>query len=262
MEFSKELGYEEIKGLSIERRESYTKWLEIKKRQEKEKETQNWTLRDWDAYQFTLVNFFASRIDSSSDEEEISRKVNERIRVLKKEEFNFFRESTSPFSQWYPSVFTAPVYMFEGEYKKNLIKNGYSETIEFLSAEQYMMYCKAMLFTDRNIAKRIIETKEAKEVKDLGRGVKNFVEDTWEVFRWQIVYQGNYYKFTQNTKLQEVLLSTQGTTLVEASPFDKIWGIGLSKDNKMAQIRQTWQGKNLLGEILTELRIELMKGKY
>ena len=73
----------------------------------------------------------------------------------------------------------------------------------------------------------------------------------------KLVYTGNKYKFTQNKELKEILLATRGTTLVEASPNDKIWGIGLTADNPKAQKRETWEGKNLLGEILTELRIEL-----
>jgi ribA/ribD-fused uncharacterized protein len=82
--------------------------------------------------------------------------------------------------------------------------------------------------------------------------------DTGRAHREEIVMRGNRSKFTQNVELRTLLLATAGTTLVEASPFDRIWGIGLGATNPLAQQRGTWRGQNLLGQILTKLREELM----
>ena len=146
-------------------------------------------------------------------------------------------------------------------YEKLLETETFPAEIEATSAEQYMMYCKAMLFTDFEAAKKILAEHNPRRVKELGRQVRRFNDDTWYVFRWRFVYAGNKYKFTQCEDLKEKLFSTQRTTLVEASPYDKIWGIGLKEGDPKTKQRSTWEGKNLLGEILTELRIELM-GEY
>jgi len=154
-----------------------------------------------------------------------------------KEEFIFFWKN-SPFSQFYRCSFT--------------INNQ-----EYNCAEQYMMYQKAILFNDKDTANKIIKTINPNEIKKLGREVKNFDEQKWINNRESIVVQGNIAKFTQNSKLLDQLFKTNGKTLVEASPYDKIWGIGLSSDNPKAQDRTKWLGMNLLGKILTEIRDEL-----
>ena len=145
------------------------------------------------------------------------------------------------YSQWYPSKF-----------KDNTGK-------VFSCAEQYMMYHKAKMFKDNEIAKKIMSTTSPKEQKALGRKVKNFNEGVWNGVAKQIVYSGNRFKFTQNKRLLDQLLQSAPKTLVEASPYDKIWGIGLAEDDKRAQDRSTWQGKNWLGEVLTNLRNDLLK---
>lgn len=124
-----------------------------------------------------------------------------------------------------------------------------------------MMYSKAMLFNDKEIANKILNTTPQKEQKALGRKIKNFNKQIWNEKCKKIVYLGNFYKFTQNKDLWETLLSTEGTTLVEASPYDRIWGIGLSEDDPRAQQRETWLGTNYLGDILTILRKNLLKNK-
>jgi ribA/ribD-fused uncharacterized protein len=93
----------------------------------------------------------------------------------------------------------------------------------------------------------------------LGRQVQNFDDAIWKQNAMGIVYKGSYAKFTQNENLKKHLLKTEGTTLVEASPMDAIWGIGMGADNPKAQDRKTWRGKNQLGEILTKLREDLLK---
>ena len=125
-----------------------------------------------------------------------------------------------------------------------------------------MMYHKAVLFLDREVALKILEVSNPKEQKKLGRIVKNFHESTWNYYRSAIVYWGNKKKFTQNPSLHAELMSTVGTTLVEASPYDKIWGVGLSSKDVRIKNRNNWQGQNLLGEILTALRTRLNGGVY
>lgn len=128
----------------------------------------------------------------------------------------------------------------------------------FNCCEQYMMYKKAMLFNDTEIAEQIMKTHFPNEQKALGRKVKNFDKNAWEEIANEVVYEANYAKFTQNLELQPYLLDTDDTTLVEASKFDKIWGIGLTEDDPLAQDRSTWKGTNWLGIILTAVRENLM----
>lgn len=143
-----------------------------------------------------------------------------------------------PFSQWYPSRFTV-------------------DEITFTHAEQYMMYRKAKMFGDTEIMQQILASSNPKEQKALGRKVKNFDANAWEKEAKNIVYTGNYHKFTDNPVLLRMLMSTKGTTLVEASPYDKIWGIGLSEEDAKKTPSSQWPGKNWLGEVLTTLRNDL-----
>ncbi len=154
------------------------------------------------------------------------------------EQFTKFFESNSPFSNWYIASFTI-------------------DDITFNCTEQHMMYGKAMLFGDKETAADILKEKVPREQKKLGRLVKNFNKKIWEENCKQIVYEGNKGKFTQNPKLLKRLMDTSGTTLVEASPFDNIWGIKLSADDPRSNHRSTWQGTNWLGEVLTKLRDDL-----
>jgi ribA/ribD-fused uncharacterized protein len=156
------------------------------------------------------------------------------------EKFTFFWSNKSPFSNWYRIDFEI-------------------ENIRFNCSEQYMMYKKAMLFNDDEVAKKITAATNPGKQKALGRQVKNFNQELWEKNCKQIVYEANYAKFTQNEHLLKALLKTKGTTLVEASPVDFIWGIGLAEDDPRALDRKQWRGTNWLGEILTELRENLIK---
>jgi len=174
------------------------------------------------------------------------------------EKFTYFWHSSSCFSQWYLSDFTGPGIMFAEE---SFLENLPAEST-FNCTEQYMMYQKAMLFLDRNSAVKILYTKSPREQKQIGRLVQNFDERVWRKFRTSIVYRGNEKKFTQNETILSTLEATKGTTLVEASPYDKIWGVGLSQKDRRIRHRSTWKGLNLLGEILTALRIDLSDGEY
>lgn len=159
---------------------------------------------------------------------------------MNKENFTYFWSNTSPFSNWYKVDF----------------KVGHTA---FSSSEQCMMYQKALLFGDEETAEKILQTRNPGKQKALGRSVKGFDQSLWEAKREQIVYDANYYKFTQNPDILTSLLETKGTMIVEASPVDTIWGIGLAEDDPLAQDRKTWKGLNLLGKVLTELRDNLIK---
>lgn len=153
--------------------------------------------------------------------------------------FTFFFTQASPFSQWHPCTFVA-----------------HERT--FGCAEQYMMHGKALLFGDAETAEAILAAPHPRQHKALGRKVKPFDDAVWKREREAIVLAGNRAKFTQNPALLEVLLATKGTTLVEASPYDRIWGIGLAATDPRAQDPAQWRGQNLLGKILTQLRDELL----
>ena len=122
-----------------------------------------------------------------------------------------------------------------------------------------MMHGKAMLFGDTETAAQILATDSPKQHKALGRKVTPFDDATWKRSCEAIVAAGSRAKFTQNPALLELLLATRGTTLVEASPYDRIWGIGLAATDPRAHDPATWRGKNLLGKILTALRDDLMQ---
>jgi len=146
----------------------------------------------------------------------------------------------SCFSQWYNSPF---------------IEND----INYLTAEHYMMHAKAQLFNDDNAATKVLLAKTPGEAKAIGREIKAFDEDKWLTHRFAIVVKANLAKFTYSTELKEFLLSTENRVLVEASPVDNIWGIGLAQDDPLAEHPSNWQGLNLLGYALMEVRSCLMK---
>lgn len=130
---------------------------------------------------------------------------------------------------------------------------------QFCTAEQYMMWSKAMLFEDYDIAEAVLKTRDPKKQKALGRQVRNFDADQWADVAFDVVYSANFAKFTQNKSLYEALMDTVGTVIVEASPYDAIWGIGLNEATARATDPKDWPGKNLLGIILTKLREELVE---
>ena len=123
--------------------------------------------------------------------------------------------------------------------------------------EQAMMAHKAMTFKDEESFKKIMGTTSPREQKALGRKVKNFNPKVWDVMSSLIVYDMNLLKFSQNKKHQEALLKTGDTILVEASPYDVIWGIGLGVDDPKAKDRSQWRGTNWLGEAIMKVRDEL-----
>jgi ribA/ribD-fused uncharacterized protein len=153
------------------------------------------------------------------------------------ERFTFFW--SGPFSQWHKSPFT-----LDGQ--------------TYNTAEQYMMAEKARLFGDEETREKILATTNARKQKALGREVRGFDTVRWQEAAREIVYRGNRAKFAANEELLAVLFATEGTTLVEASPDDRIWGIGFAEDHPDAQDRSKWQGFNWLGETLTRVREDLL----
>jgi len=148
---------------------------------------------------------------------------------------------SGPFSQWAKSPFE-----LEGK--------------RFNTAEQYMMYSKAKLFGDDEIADKIMATSNPRVQKMLGRQVRDFDAEVWQIAAVDVVYKGNLAKFTQNPQLMKQLLATEGTVLVEASPYDKIWGIGLNEEDAKRTPPDRWPGTNLLGLVLTQVREDLITG--
>jgi ribA/ribD-fused uncharacterized protein len=139
------------------------------------------------------------------------------------------------FSQWYPSAFTV-------------------DNLEYKTAEHWMMAHKASLFEDIETFDKILKAYKPGEVKELGRQIKGFDEIKWNEKKFEIVKTGNIHKFSQNKKLQDFLISTGTRIIVEASPTDSVWGIGLNQDSKMIDNPHTWRGENLLGFALMETR--------
>lgn len=122
-----------------------------------------------------------------------------------------------------------------------------------------MMAEKARLFKDDEILLRILESNSAGEVKKLGRKIKNFNGEAWNENKFDIVVKGNYLKFEQNKKLNEFLLNTNNRIIVEASPYDAIWGIGMLATDEGSENPTKWKGENLLGYALMEVRDLLRK---
>lgn len=129
--------------------------------------------------------------------------------------------------------------------------------VVYKSAEHYMMAEKARVFGEEAMREKIIQSNSPAAAKKLGRQVQNFNQKIWEENRFEIVKKANYLKFSQHKELREYLLQTNKRILVEASPVDAIWGIGLPADHNNASNPKRWRGLNLLGFALMEVRDEL-----
>jgi hypothetical protein len=130
--------------------------------------------------------------------------------------------------------------------------------IKYNCAEQWIMASKARLFPGNdNILNEIMTSTKPLNIKTFGRMVANFDDAVWSEKRFDIVVAGNYAKFSQNEDLKKILLDTGNALLAEASPLDKIWGIGLSINNPDIATPSLWNGINLLGKALMEVRTKL-----
>lgn len=163
------------------------------------------------------------------------------------DKYTFFYGGT--FSNWAPISFR--------EYE--LERDGSQSYIEFKTSEHYMMWCKALTFQDSESAHKILMADSPRIAKELGRQVKNFNKEKWEAVAKEDVYDGLYLKFTQNESALQELLDTGTTLLVEASPYDLIWGVGWNWFDDEILDSKNWRGTNWLGEVLTKLRDDLVK---
>jgi ribA/ribD-fused uncharacterized protein len=156
-------------------------------------------------------------------------------------EYLLFYGREDVFSQWYPAPFVV-----DGD--------------EYATAEHWMMAEKARLFGDTEMREQILSTDSPGQATKLGRRVQGFDEDTWGRERFGLVVRGNVAKFGQHEALRQYLLGTGEKVLVEASPTDRIWGIGMSAEHEHARLPAHWRGKNLLGFALMEARRQLRAG--
>lgn len=127
----------------------------------------------------------------------------------------------------------------------------------YFTAEHWMMAEKARLFNDEITRSKILQTASPAAVKKSGRGIQHFDAAVWDAHKYNIVVQGNLHKFSQNNELKSFLLNTGERVLVEASPVDTIWGIGLAADYDAVHNPLLWKGENLLGFALMEVRDQL-----
>jgi ribA/ribD-fused uncharacterized protein len=141
-------------------------------------------------------------------------------------------------SQWWPCAFTV-----DGR--------------RFATAEHYMMWRKAELFGDHEVAEQVLAAPDPRSAKGLGRAVRGFTEERWTAERHAVVLAGSLAKFGQHDDLRALLIDTGDRVLVEASPADAVWGIGVAADDPRAADPQRWPGLNLLGFALTEARERL-----
>lgn len=141
-----------------------------------------------------------------------------------------------PFSNWDHSPFTI-------------------DGIDFNCGEQYMMYHKSLTCGDIQTAVEVMMTKSPSEQKKLGRQIKNYDEALWSEKRQDIVKAGLKEKFLQNSRHMKFLKKHKGKRIVEASPEDRVWGIGYASHNAMENI-DDW-GTDILGKIITELSLEI-----
>ncbi|MGI5260514.1 NADAR family protein [Streptomyces angustmyceticus] len=141
----------------------------------------------------------------------------------------------SCFSQWWPSPFTVG-------------------GVRYATAEHWMMAGKARLFADAEAERDVLAARHPRQAKDAGRKVRGFDEEIWRRHRFALVVEGSVHKFGQDAALREFLLGTNSRVLVEASPVDRIWGIGLAADDERAADPARWRGLNLLGFALMAAR--------
>ena len=165
----------------------------------------------------------------------------------------FFRENeTFGFlSNFYPSSF---------EESLNYPDNIEDRHLSFNCTEQYFMYRKLMTFDHKNMVllREIMHETDPKKIKSSGRKVKNFNQYIWDQNKFEIMYDGLKLKFSQNKDLLQQLIDTGDKTLYEASPYDKIWGIGFDAKRAIGADKNYF-GQNLLGKCLMKIRNDLKK---
>jgi hypothetical protein len=164
------------------------------------------------------------------------------------EKYTFFYGTNDIYSNFHPAPFVDDVL------ELGLIKQSFPDS------EHYFMLCKALYFHDIRTAKRIITAETPAIAKALGRVVTNFNKEVWDAASREWMELACYLKFSQNPELLKQLLSTKGTILVEASPTDTLWGVGMNYYDDRILDPANWRGKNWLGEVLTALRDRYLSG--
>lgn len=155
------------------------------------------------------------------------------------EHFCHFYGKDSPFSNFHPAKFVL-------------------DGVQYNCSEQYMMYQKAMLFQDEEVAHKILSSADPLTMKIQGRKVRGFDDDVWTTQCVEIVTRGVTAKFKQNPHLEKALIGTFPRILAEATPRSPLWGIGLDLSDPLINNRNTWRGKNWLGYLLTDVRNQIM----
>ena len=170
-------------------------------------------------------------------QEESKLNTDDDVRVTDK----YILFNTGCFGQWYQCEFIV-------------------DDVKYFSAEQFMMAGKAKVMDDKDTLALILKSNDPSECKQLGRKIKPWDQEKWDANKEDIVYNGNYAKFSQNEDLKKEILSYDTKKIfVEASAYDKIWGIGLDTHDKKADDKSNWEGTNLLGQQITKVRDELNK---
>jgi ribA/ribD-fused uncharacterized protein len=149
------------------------------------------------------------------------------------------RVDASCLSQWFPCTF-------------------HEDGVRYPTAEHYMMAAKARLFGDAEALRAILVARTPADAKALGRGVRHYDDAAWSQARGEAVVRGNVLKFGQSPELGAFLCATGERILVEASPRDRVWGIGMGASNPDARHPARWRGQNLLGFALMEARARLV----
>lgn len=153
------------------------------------------------------------------------------------------------------NICTETHYFFLTNWMSNFAHSVFTDGINtYQNTEQYFMYQKAIHFGDTETATKILLASTPNEAKTLGREVKNYNDESWNMIRYHHMYIGNILKYTQNFDLACKLKDTRSLILVECNPRDSIWGIGLSAEEAVKVTPNQWRGKNLLGRVLMDVR--------
>ncbi|XP_045176895.2 uncharacterized protein LOC123537288 [Mercenaria mercenaria] len=213
------------------KKQAHAKTYNASSREGDQESSGNWQSR---AY---VENFDGDdEIEDEFPEDVSSQKRDHKIAC---ETFVYFSKSSDIYSQWYASKFTI-------------------DDQEFNCGQQFMTYRKAVLFEDLEIAGEVLKCTDPGRIREIGKKVKGFDLNTWKQNCIQIAKEGNRAKFSQNKKILEELIATHPKILVEASPSNKTWGIGLKETSPRAWDESTWKGKNYLGYVLTEVRDDIL----
>ena len=156
-----------------------------------------------------------------------------------------------------------PSNWYRAEFDAEMMVNGEKKTLHFYNSEQYFMFVKAIVFSDYETAEKILGTKDPRMAKTLGREVKGYDDKVWNEMRYKVMVDANKAKYSQNEELKQLITSEEfkGKGYVEASPLDRIFGIGLSENDPLADDETKWKGQNLLGKALDEVRNWLLSDK-